>query len=201
MLARHLPQSVLTRISRRQFYHSEALDNWIQNPPTIMRTDTLHYEKLSDLYITLPTRDGTHRPYVEPQAGQPVPQGSQLVFFHARTPEHLLRADGTDEEISPPSPFLRRMWAGGKMIWDNDNPMFVGSKVNAKLGVGDVKLKGVEKGRPMVFVTQRIEYEIDGMKKKGPSLIEERAHVYFKVEREEEPKKPSPKCMSYPCST
>lgn len=87
------------------------------------------------------------------------------------------------------------------MIWDNDNPMLVGSKVNAKLGVGDVKLKGVEKGRPMVFVTQRIEYEIDGMKKKGPSLIEERAHVYFKVEREEEPKKPSPKCMSYPCST
>lgn len=194
MFSRMLPRAALHRIPRRQNYHSEALDKWMKNPPTATLSDTFHYEPLSDLYITLPTRDGTRRPYVEPKMGEPVPYGAQLAFFHARKPEHLLRADGTDEEISPPAPFLRRMWAGGKMSWDNKDPMLVGSKVHARSSVADVKLKGVEKGKPMVFVTQKIEYEMDGMKGK-PSLVEERAHVYFEVKEDEEKKKPGPKRM------
>ncbi|KAF5357969.1 hypothetical protein D9756_001535 [Leucocoprinus leucothites] len=199
MFSRCLPRTVLTQITRRQSYHSEALDKWINNPPSITLTDSFHYEPLSDLYITLPTRDGTRKPYAEPKVGQPVPYGSQLAFFHARKPEHLLRADGTDEDISPPAPFLRRMWAGGKMTWNNDNPMLVGSKVHGRSTVGDVKLKGAEKGKPMVFVTQKIEYEIDGTRK-GPSLVEERAHVYFEVKNEEEKKKPGPKSVQVPSS-
>jgi sphingosine kinase len=194
MFPRFIPRPILSQLaSRRQPYHSEALDKWIKTPPTITLTDSFHYEPLSDLYITLPTRDGTRKPYAKPQVGQPVPYGAQLAFFHARKPEHLLRADGTDEEISPPAPFTRRMWAGGKMTWNNDNRMLVGSKVHANATVGNVKLKGVEKGKPMIFVTQRIEYEKDGSKG-NPSLVEERSHVYFEVKNEEEGKKPGPKC-------
>jgi sphingosine kinase len=89
------------------------------------------------------------------------------------------------------------MWAGGKMTWNNDNLMLVGSKVHARSTVADVKLKGVEKGKPMVFVTQRIEYGIEGSKTE-PSLIEERAHVYFEVKHEEEGKKPDPRRESAP---
>lgn len=193
MLPRFLPYTLLSRIPRRQNYHSDALDKWIKNPPAIVLGDSLHYDKLSDLYVTLPTRDGTRKPYVEPKAGEPAPYGAQLAFFHARKPEHLLRKDGTDEEISPPAPFLRRMWAGGKMTWDNDNPLLIGSKAHARASVANVSLKGVEKGKPKVFVTQRIEYEMDGMKGK-PSVVEERAHVYFEVkEDEEEGKKPPPR--------
>ena len=177
---------VIPTIRQGQSY--DLLKLWIENTPITTRTDTFHYEKLSDLYITLPTRDGSRRPYVEPQAGQPVPHGSQLNFFHARLPQGELRADGTDGNASPPVPFLRRMWASGKMTWNNDNPMFVGSKVKAKFSVKDVQLKGFEQDKPMVFVNQQIEYENDETKK-GLSLTEERVHVYFEVDEKGEGKK------------
>jgi len=177
---------VIPTIRQGQSY--DLLKLWIENTPITTRTDTFHYEKLSDLYITLPTRDDSRRPYVEPQAGQPVPQGSQLNFFHARLPQGELRADGTDGNASPPAPFLRRMWASGKMTWNNDNPMLVGSKVKAKFSVKDVQLKGFEQDKPMVFVNQQIEYENDETKK-GLSLTEERVHVYFEVDEKGEGKK------------
>jgi len=186
MFTQSLSRNFVIPITRRgQSY--DPLKIWIENTPITTRTDTFHYEKLSDLYITLPTRDGSRRPYVEPQAGQPVPHGSQLNFFHARLPQGELRADGTDGKLSPPAPFLRRMWAAGKMTWNNDNPMLIGSKAKAKFSVVDVQLKGFERDKPMVFVNQQIEYENEGTKI-GHSLIEERVHVYFEVDEKEEKK-------------
>ncbi|KAF9454526.1 hypothetical protein P691DRAFT_655764 [Macrolepiota fuliginosa MF-IS2] len=199
MLPRVFPRAVLHQTLQRRDYRSVALNKWIKNPPTAAVSDTLHYDKLSDLYITLPTRDGTRRHYLEPKEGEAAPYGVHLAFFHARKAEHLLREDGTDEEISPPAPFLRRMWAGGKMTWDNQNPLLIGSRATGRSSVADVKLKGVEKGKPMVFVTQKIEYGMDGVKGK-PSLVEERAHVYFEVKDEEEKKKPDPRPVQVPSS-
>lgn len=187
MLTRPLSRNIVIPTTRRgQSY--DLLKLWLENTPITTRTDTFHYEKLSDLYITLPTRDGSRRPYVEPQAGQPVPYGSQLNFFHARLPQGELRTDGTDGNISPPAPFLRRMWASGKMTWNNDNPMLVGSKVEAESSIKDVQLRGFEQDKPMVFVNQQIEYET----KKGLSLTEERVHVYFEVDEKGEGKKSPP---------
>jgi sphingosine kinase len=84
------------------------------------------------------------------------------------------------------------MWAGGKMTWDSSNPLLVGSKTYSKGSVAGVTLKGVEKGKPKLFLTQNIHYEMDAMKGKS-SLVEERAHVYFEVKDEHEGSKPPPK--------
>src|SRR5882757_2511282 len=107
-------------------HEMDALDQWIASPPVHTLTDPLSVEHLSDLYVTLPTRDGSRKPYQEPQLGAPLPFGHHLAFFHPRRPERLLRADGTDGDISPPPPFSKRMWAGGKITWEVSNPLIIG---------------------------------------------------------------------------
>ena len=94
-----------------------ALDEWISSKKELVIHDTLRPEHLSDLYVTLPTRDGSHRPVRYPEEGDRLQPGHHLVFFHPRNPESVLRADGTDADFCPPEPFTRRMWAGGVMKW------------------------------------------------------------------------------------
>lgn len=161
-------------------HEKDALDQWIASPPTHKLTDSLSVEHLSDLYVTLPTRDGSRKPFREPQPGTPLPFGHHLAFFHARRPERLLRADGTDEDISPPPPFSKRMWAGGKITWDASNPLVIGKPAISVSTVSSTEKKGFEKGNPMVFVTQNIQFTQEGQQ--TPSVTEERAHVYFNPE-------------------
>ncbi|TFK42545.1 hypothetical protein BDQ12DRAFT_676393 [Crucibulum laeve] len=157
--------------------NTDALDKWIESPPTHTLVDRFTFEHLSDLYITLPTRDGTRTPYITPEESQPLPYGHHLAFFHARQPESRLREDGTDEDISPPKPFLRRMWAGGKITWNHGNPLLIGGKATTTSTVEAATKKGFEKGNPMVFVTQKIDITMEDSK--SPSVVEERSHVYF----------------------
>jgi len=49
--------------------------------------------------LSSPTRDGSRKPFREPQSGTPLPFGHHLAFFHARRPGRLLRAHGTDGDI------------------------------------------------------------------------------------------------------
>lgn len=161
-------------------HDKDALGQWIASPPTHTFTDSLSVEHLSDLYVTLPTRDGSRKPFREPQPGSPLPFGHHLAFFHARRSERLLRADGTDEDISPPPPFSKRMWAGGKITWNANNPLIIGKPTIAVSTVSSTEKKGFEKGNPMVFVTQNIQFTQEGQQ--TPSVTEERAHVYFNRE-------------------
>lgn len=154
-----------------------ALDNWIASPGKLVLSDTVSPGHLSDLYITLPSRDGTRKPYEEPQHSQPVPYGHHLVFFHPRTPESMLRTDGTDPVLCPLSPFTRRMWAGGRFEWNNANPLLVGSKATATSSIASVIRKGFENGKPMVFVNQKVEIVKEGSTE--PSVTEIRSHVYL----------------------
>ncbi|EFI28367.1 hypothetical protein CC1G_13901 [Coprinopsis cinerea okayama7 len=154
-----------------------ALDEWIANPPTLSLSDGVTLDHLTDLYATLPTRDGTRRRYETPKDGDVLGYGHHLAFFHCKSPEHRLRADGTDEELSPPPPFSTRMWAGGKITWDNDNPLTVGVQSKTSASVLEVLKKGFDRGKPLVFVTQRINFFKKGKDK--PSIVEERQHVYI----------------------
>ncbi|KAF9483768.1 hypothetical protein BDN70DRAFT_873373 [Pholiota conissans] len=156
---------------------SDALEKWIATPPTHTLVDYLNTEHLLDMYITLPTRDGTRRPYETPEVGAPLPYGHHLGFFHARRAEPHLRADGTDEDISPPAPFTKRMWAGGNITWNNDKPLLVGIKTYGVSSVTKSEKKGFDKGKPMLFITQKIEFLQEGSE--SPSIVEERSHVYF----------------------
>ena len=164
-----------TRLTPSQL---NALDKWINSPSKLVVSDTIGREHLSDLYITLPTRDGTRKPYEELQDSQPVRYGHHLAFFHPRTPESMLRVDGTDPVLCPPSSlFMRRMWAGGRFEWNNANPLLVGSRATASFSVASVVKKGFENGNPMVFVNQKIDIVREGFL--VPSVTEIRSHVYL----------------------
>lgn len=155
----------------------QVLDAWIASTKSLVLNDTFHSNHLSDLYITLPTRDGTRgRPFASPVEGTPLGYGHHLAFFHPRNPEPLLRADGTDADFCPPDPFTRRMWAGGTMTWNKNQALKVGEKATAVSTVANIEKKGFELGKPMIFVKQRIEVTVEG--RSEPGMVEERAHVY-----------------------
>ncbi|KAH9900981.1 hypothetical protein C8Q73DRAFT_676457 [Cubamyces lactineus] len=158
-------------------FDADALDRWISAEKRLTLYDTIRPEHLADLYVTLPTRDGSARAFSPPQDGAQLGFGHHLVFFHPRNPERVLRSDGTDTDFCPPEPFTRRMWAGGRMEWKR--PLCVGDKATAEATIGAVTKKGFEKGTPMVFVTQKIEYR----KRESDEVCieEERAHVYLAV--------------------
>jgi len=174
-----LRSALATRNARFHSVHinHQSLDSWIAEPKHLVLTDTIHPERLSDLYITLPTRDGIRKPFREPLKSQPLGFGHHIAFFHFLTPESELRPDGTDGEFCPPEPFSRRMWASGKMTWDPKNPMLIGEKANAVWSVDSIEKKGFEKGRPMLFVNKKIEFIMAGTS--NPSFVEERVHVYL----------------------
>jgi hypothetical protein len=154
----------------------EALDRWIATKKSLLLHDALVPNHLADLYVTLPTRDGTKgEPFPHPSSGAKLGYGHHLVFFHPRNPESVLRSDGTDADFCPPEPFTRRMWAGGSMKWSA--PLVIGDNVKSVATVSSVEKKGFEKGTPMVFVNQTIEYTKIG--NTVAHIVEERSHVYL----------------------
>ncbi|TFY77170.1 hypothetical protein EWM64_g6842 [Hericium alpestre] len=172
-----LPAQSLTRIQRSYStapIHAE-LDRWIAGKKELNLSATLHPDHLSDLYVTLPTRDGTRQPYEPPVEGAPLPYGHHLAFFHPRTPEKYLRPDGTDADFCPPEPFVRRMWAGGRIEWKK--PLLIGGKATSSTTVRSVEKKGFERGSPMVFVKQENDMRNEGDSE--PAVLEERTHVYL----------------------
>jgi hydroxyacyl-ACP dehydratase HTD2-like protein with hotdog domain len=170
--------SLISRSSRASAHAiagEAALDRWISEKKGITLSETLHTDRVSDLYITLPTRDGTTRSYVGPKNSEALGFGHHLAFFHPRTPERHLRADGTETDFCPPEPFVRRMWAGGRMEWRK--PLIIGGKACARANVSSVHKKGFGGAAPMVFVNQRIEITNEGGEESA--VLEERSHVYL----------------------
>ncbi|KAF8921258.1 hypothetical protein CPB85DRAFT_1270033 [Mucidula mucida] len=163
----------------------DNLDLWITSPKQQSLDDTLHPERLEDLFVTLPTRDGLRKPYTAPKPHTALGYGHHFAFFNPRIPEALLGPDGTDSEFGPPEPFTRRMWAGGKMNWNNDKPLLVGHKANSTMTVASVLKKGFERGKPKVFVTKRIALTMEGSSE--PSVVEDRVHVYLPISEKRQP--------------
>ncbi|KAI5123365.1 hypothetical protein M0805_001786 [Coniferiporia weirii] len=158
-----------------------ALDDWIQRTHGVQQQyhDELSRSKVADLFCTLPTR--AHKLADHVHAHTPLQPLHTLAFFHPRTPEAQLGADQTNTDFCPPAPFARRMWAGGAFRFprasDAGLRVSAGAGATARAKVVKVEKKGFERGMPMVFVHQNIEYE-QGTGE-GPAVVEERIHVYL----------------------
>jgi len=172
---RRLPKPLFRRQLSVSAADIAALNEWIHSEKIVTLSDTLRTEHLSDLYVTLPTRNGDAGLPEAPKEGAPLGYGHHLVFFHTRNPERALRQDGTDMDFCPPEPWTRRMWAGGRIVWKR--PLLIGEKAVAAVRIGSVEKKGFEKGSPMVFVRQIIEYRKEG--ENEIAIEEERSHVYL----------------------
>ncbi|OBZ75496.1 Mesaconyl-C(4)-CoA hydratase [Grifola frondosa] len=137
-----------------------ALDRWVasQSQKQLSMATTISADHLRDLYSTLPTRDGSTRPFEQPKEGSSIAYGHHLAFFHPRNPERLLRADGTDADFCPSEPWTRRMAV-------------------AVAQIASVEKKGFGGGSPMVFVKQKIDYAREGSSE--VCIAEERSHVYL----------------------
>lgn len=169
--------SSLTAVTDEQL---AVLGNWIESAGKreLTSRDTLRPEHLSDLYITLPTRDTAgETPSGQLCAdGERLGYGHHLVFFHPRNPERALRADGSDPAFCPPQPWNRRMWAGGQMVW-HEPGLHVGDNVVASSTIDSVEMKGLERGSPMVLVKQKIQYRKEHAHQ--PAIVEECSHVFL----------------------
>ncbi|KAH9079549.1 hypothetical protein EDB83DRAFT_2503964 [Lactarius deliciosus] len=146
---------------------TEALDLWASQKKSITLSETLHTDRVSDLWDEAPIQ--------EPEEFGGIGIWPSPSFFHPRTPEKYLRPDGTDADFCPPEPFVRRMWAGGRMEWRK--PLIIGGKAIACMNVRSVVKKGFVDAVPMVFVNQGIEISNEGDEEYA--ILEERTHVYL----------------------
>lgn len=132
------------------------------------RTQTLDANQLQLLTLTL------NRPSLFPGSpllsnngpplDTPVPPGYHLVYFTPAFLEGDLGADGTDTSYNPESPFTRRMWAGGEVLWPRGadgepNPLRVGQEVRETTRVLSAESKVVKKtGEDMIVVGVEKEF-------------------------------------------
>ncbi len=73
----------------------------------------------------------------------PIPH--HLIYFEPTKPSSVMLADGTNPDQSPGEPFIRRMWAGGQVKYNQNNPF----TLDASRGVCVEFIRSVAvKGKP-----------------------------------------------------
>lgn len=132
-----------------------------------------------------------------PPTGTPVPPGYHLVYFTPNGMEDELGADGTDRTFNAPSPFTRRMWAGGTMKWpgagsenSEDSPLLrVGDVAEEKTRLVSATVKKSRSAGEMVLV----EVEKEFWTSRGLALVDQRSWIFrpeLDLEVEAEPPEP-----------
>lgn len=83
---------------------------------------------------------------------RPLPPSHHLVYFVTPSVASELLPDGTDLWHSPGDPWVRRMWAGGKIRFPAEGgPMLDGGRAVCVEGIRDVHIKG-SAGEDKIFV-------------------------------------------------
>ncbi|KDN48695.1 hypothetical protein RSAG8_02682, partial [Rhizoctonia solani AG-8 WAC10335] len=111
--------STETADSRVREWISKIMSN------THVQDDLIDPYELQLLNLTLPLFNGS-KVAPRPEMNTPIIPGTELTLFPPLVPTEQLFADGTDPSYSAPSPFFRRMWAGGEFAFDPHNPLRVG---------------------------------------------------------------------------
>ncbi|SPO06258.1 uncharacterized protein DNG_08947 [Cephalotrichum gorgonifer] len=106
--------------------------------------------------------------------GTALPPGYHLVYFTPSAFESELGRDGSDKTFNPSSPFTRRMWAGGEMIWSRDNLLRVGEVVIETTSVVKAEPKRTRDGTDMIVVGVKKRFENEA----GTALVDKRDWVF-----------------------
>ncbi|RNJ54207.1 hypothetical protein D7B24_000804 [Verticillium nonalfalfae] len=112
----------------------------------------------------------------------PLPQGHHLVYFPIQARPSELHPDGTDADHWPGRPFMRRMWAGGEVLfrpgWEKDMPLD-GREAVCTETVEEVRLSG-EGDKAKAFVDVWRRYTVaDGGSDAAPAIEERRTLVFM----------------------
>lgn len=131
--------------------------------------ELIHAAPLRGLHATL---DGEGPAPVD---GDIVPPLGRWLYFQPQAPQAQIAEDGHPHKggFLPPVPLPRRMWAGGRLNWQVDNPLRVGQTAELTSTVQSVQHKAGRSGE-LVFVVVRHEVRNDA----GLCLSEEQDIVY-----------------------
>jgi 3-methylfumaryl-CoA hydratase len=110
-----------------------------------------------------------------PQAGAAVPPLGHWLYF---LPHHRASGTGADGHARrggflPPVPLPRRMWAGGRLVWERGNPLRLGDEARRVSRIAALSHKSGRSG-DLVFIT--VAHEIHN--ERGLALTEEQDIVY-----------------------
>ncbi|CAG8923568.1 unnamed protein product [Penicillium salamii] len=154
-----------------------------------VRTQTIDANQLQLLTLTLdrpklfPDTPSLSNGASTPQPATPVPPGYHLAYFTPAFLENELGADGTDASYNPETPFTRRMWAGGEVLWPRGadgkpNLLRVGQQVQETTRVLSAEPKVVKKtGEDMIVVGVEKEFANEH----GVSIVDRRNWVFRKA--------------------
>ncbi|MCJ1420332.1 hypothetical protein MMC32_006689 [Xylographa parallela] len=106
--------------------------------------------------------------------GRDIPTTHHLIYFPPASRLSALLPDGTDPEQSPGGPFVRRMWAGGRINFcpsDHPSLKMLGQRAFCLERISDVAIKGTT-GDEKVYVTieRRVSQVATGKQWKKRSL-------------------------------
>ncbi|RDA95714.1 hypothetical protein CP533_1148 [Ophiocordyceps camponoti-saundersi (nom. inval.)] len=148
--------------------------------PATIRRQVLDANQIQKLCLTLERRSMGHvdvstRP---PPTGTPIPPGYHLVYFTPEATQAHLGPDGSDATFNAPSPFTRRMWAGGEMSWpyaaaDGGTGLFVGDEVEEHTRLVRATAKKGSAG-DMILV----EVEKDIYSSRGRAVLDHRSWIF-----------------------
>ncbi|KAL9129278.1 MAG: hypothetical protein Q9217_002225 [Psora testacea] len=145
----------------------------------VIRRQILDSNQLQRLSLTL------DRPYLysdipvngenkAPLTGTPLPPGYHLAYFTPAALTGELGTDGTEVSYTPSEPFTRRMWAGGQLQWDKDNPLHVGDEAVETTQLLSAEPKITRTGEEMIVVG----IEKTFVNSKGMALVDKRDCVF-----------------------
>ena len=158
------------------------LPDWIGSQET--RTETIHQQALNG-FAALMDQDVPASPFV--------PAGGHWLYFLPTDRQSNLALDGHSYKggFLPPVDLPRRMWAGGRLIFDR--PIKAGDVIEKTSTVKSIKEKEGRTGK-LVFVT--VEHELKGSD--GRYILEEHDIVYRDAPTENAPvKKPEQASTDY----
>ena len=178
MLPRTFRRLASSAISAR---HKSVVDDFLhkaKNAPPIIRKQNLDRNQIQRLSLTL-NRPRLYRGDQSledeaPRNGTPLPPGYHLVYFTPAALQGHLGKDGTDISYSPAKPFTRRMWAGGKINWEKENPLRVGDDATEITKLVSAEPKVTRTGEEMVVVGVEKIFE----NAKGLALVDRRDWVF-----------------------
>lgn len=161
--------------------HKQLVDEFRQTAkaaPSIVRKQFLDPNQIQRLSLTL-NRPRLYRGLRRlednvPPIGTPIAPGYHLVYFTPAALPGDLGRDGTDISYSPAEPFTRRMWAGGRMDWEKENPLRIGDEAVETTKLVSAEPKVTRAGEQMIVVGVEKTFE----NAKGLALIDRRDWVF-----------------------
>ena len=149
-----------------------------KSAPSIIRKQCLDSNQIQRLSLTLNRpqlyRNADIRKDNSLAKGTPVPLGYHLVFFTPAALPGELGSDGTDVSYSPGEPFTRRMWAGGKIEWQKENPLRVGDEATETTKLVSAEPKMTRAGEEMIVVGIEKTFK----NSRGLALVDKRDWVF-----------------------